>query len=530
MELLKRNILITTLTIVLVYFLGASVLSAESVPEKLSQRIADVTYASSAVYIQPRVNYSSLEITVSCPDGTVVSKRFEGGSTPFFNLSELNNEFIDGSYTFELRANLVSEKKIRLRGDESSLKDQRSQIGERGISLEPLVQTGYFMVSMGSIVVPDLSLAEREPVLKQQQLKIQDQVILDDLIVDGSACIGQDCVNGESFGFDTLRLKENNLRIKFQDTSSSASFPSNDWQITANESSNGGANKFSIDDIDGGRTPFTIEASAPSHSLYVDDGGRLGFGTSTPVVDLHSKSGNTTTLRLEQDGTSGFTPQTWDVAGNEANFFVRDATNGSKLPFKIQPSAPTNSIFIKSDGKLGFGTQSPSYKVHALTSSSENCAIVAERTGGAKNFINATEDYGNFGTATDHSVQILTNTSWSMRINTDDTLDMKDGGGYNGTWNPASSRELKENIQNLDTGEAKEALAGLYPVKFNYKKNTEEPRVGFISEDVPELVALNGRKSLATVDIIAVLTKVVQDQQKAIKELREEIGKLKEKK
>ena len=33
-----------------------------------------------------------------------------------------------------------------------------------------------------------------------------DNVILDDLIVDGSACIGFDCVNGESFGFDTLRF------------------------------------------------------------------------------------------------------------------------------------------------------------------------------------------------------------------------------------------------------------------------------------------------------------------------------------
>ena len=40
-----------------------------------------------------------------------------------------------------------------------------------------------------------------------------DFVILDDLIVDGSACIGLDCVDGEAFGFDTLRLKENNLRI-----------------------------------------------------------------------------------------------------------------------------------------------------------------------------------------------------------------------------------------------------------------------------------------------------------------------------
>ena len=187
-----------------------------------------------------------------------------------------------------------------------------------------------------------------------------DQVILDDLIVDGSICVGFDCVNGESFGFDTLRLKENNLRIKFQDTSSSASFPTNDWQITANDSTNGGQNKFSIDDIDGGRTPFTIEAGAPSHSLYVDDGGRLGLGTSTPVVDIHVKSGNTPTNRLEQDGSSGFSPQTWDVAGNEANFFIRDATSGSTLPFRIFPGAPSNALTIEgSTGDVGIGTTSP---------------------------------------------------------------------------------------------------------------------------------------------------------------------------
>jgi len=186
-----------------------------------------------------------------------------------------------------------------------------------------------------------------------------DQVILDDLIVDGSACIGLDCVNGESFGFDTLRLKENNLRIKAQDTSTTASFPTNDWQITFNDSNNGGANKFSIDDIDGGRTPFTIEAGAPSHSLYVDDGGRIGNGTSTPVVDIHIKSGNTPTTRLEQDGSSGFTPQTWDIAGNEANFFIRDATNGSTLPFRIRPGAPNSSIDVAADGDVCINCTSP---------------------------------------------------------------------------------------------------------------------------------------------------------------------------
>ncbi|MGN6517942.1 MAG: hypothetical protein ACTHK2_00775, partial [Dokdonella sp.] len=46
-----------------------------------------------------------------------------------------------------------------------------------------------------------------------------DQVIPDDLIVQGSQCVGFDCVDNETFGFDTLRLKENNTRIVFFDTS-----------------------------------------------------------------------------------------------------------------------------------------------------------------------------------------------------------------------------------------------------------------------------------------------------------------------
>lgn len=190
---------------------------------------------------------------------------------------------------------------------------------------------------------------------------------LDDVIISFSACIGNDCVNGESFGFDTIRIKENNLRIHAQDTSTSASFPTNDWRLVFNDSSNGGGNYFAVEDSDAGRTPFKVEAGAPANSLYVEDGGRVGFGTATPVVDLHVKSGNTPTLRLEQDGSSGFGAQTWDVAGNEANFFVRDATNGSTLPFRIFPGAPSNSLSIEaSTGDIGMGTTTPSSKLHIV--------------------------------------------------------------------------------------------------------------------------------------------------------------------
>src|SRR4051795_3020117 len=114
-----------------------------------------------------------------------------------------------------------------------------------------------------------------------------DFVIADDLIVQGSACVGLDCVDGESFGFDTIRLKENNTRIKFDDTSTSPGFPNNDWQLTANDSASGGLKKFSIENTTVATVPFTIVGAAPNNSLFVDDIGRVGLRTSTPGLNLH---------------------------------------------------------------------------------------------------------------------------------------------------------------------------------------------------------------------------------------------------
>ena len=103
-----------------------------------------------------------------------------------------------------------------------------------------------------------------------------DQLIGDDLVVPASLCLGFDCVNGENFSFDTLRLKENNLRIHFEDTSATTSFPSNDWRIAINDSANGGENYFSIDDVTAGDSPFRIMA-----------GGNVGLGTTAPTERLH---------------------------------------------------------------------------------------------------------------------------------------------------------------------------------------------------------------------------------------------------
>ncbi len=99
------------------------------------------------------------------------------------------------------------------------------------------------------------------------------QVFNTDVIVKGSLCVGLDCPTNPSFGFDTERLQENNLRIHFDDTSTSASFPSNDWRIVVNDSSNGGGNYFAVEDSTAGRQVFRIEAGAIVNSLYVDSEG-----------------------------------------------------------------------------------------------------------------------------------------------------------------------------------------------------------------------------------------------------------------
>ena len=95
-----------------------------------------------------------------------------------------------------------------------------------------------------------------------------------------------------------------------------------------------------------------------------------------------------------------------------------------------------------------------------------------------------------------------------------------------GVWTNASSREYKKEIKDLTSVEAMDTLKGLNPVKFSYKASSDERHVGFIAEDVPELVASKDKKGMSSMDVVAVLTKVVQEQQKTIAELSKKLDKL----
>jgi Chaperone of endosialidase len=90
-----------------------------------------------------------------------------------------------------------------------------------------------------------------------------------------------------------------------------------------------------------------------------------------------------------------------------------------------------------------------------------------------------------------------------------------------------SSRELKQNIATLSTEEATIALHDLKPVTFSYKTDTQDNQhVGFIAEEVPDLLAAPDRRSIGPLDVVAVLTKVLQEQQQAIATLTQQVQSL----
>jgi hypothetical protein len=554
------------------------------------------------------VPHSELTLTISAPDGQVYRKEFKGRSAEFTLTDEKGERLADGQYTYELRVTPVIPADVRetlaaARSKGNADEVRRDLIKRGALQAQPLIVSGGFAILHGSVIVPgaleeggSARTAATQPRISRPFRSAArsfrpnpaaamrgfrshhpvvnpffDFVIADDLIVQGSACVGLDCVDGESFGFDTIRVKENNDRIQFDDTSTSAGFPNNNWQIRANASGSGGGNFLAFVDqgatgnSETGTIVFEVDAGAPANSLRVSSGGNIGIGTATPVLDVHDNASDTPAIRLEQNNTGGFSAQTWDIAGNEANFFVRDVTSGSRLPFRIRPGAPTSSIDISASGNVGVGTASPT----ALLNVSKNQATGTEiridntdaagfagvymnggfalasggfvqynNTTGAKNLFVGTggSDPLNLGTANTIRMTILS--TGLVGIGTTaptDTLSVsgtasKTGGG---SWSVFSDERLKNIKGNFSRG--LRAAMQLQPVVFEYKQDNplglkaDTENVGFgaqaLQKIIPEAVTrnANGYLQVNNDPIIWTMLNAIKEQQQEILKLKQEI-------
>ena len=285
-------------------FLCISALGQTASQEPKETKWASISSQGTSVRWDVAGQYSQLTLTVAAPDGRVFRKEFRTGAATEFALTDsLGERLPDGQYTYELRLTPVfSAAAIKAlaaaRGKDNDLENVRAA---RKRSAPAPVEAGGFSILNGTVSLGGVeeeraapaagkvsrnrtTTQAREPAFTRVNAlakyrmhhplsPLPDDVIPDDLIVQGSACVGLDCVNGEVFGFDTIRLKENNDRIQFDDTSTSAGFPTNNWQIRANSSASGGASFLAFVDqgasgnSETGTIVFEVDAGAPANSL-----------------------------------------------------------------------------------------------------------------------------------------------------------------------------------------------------------------------------------------------------------------------
>jgi len=187
---------------------------------------------------------------------------------------------------------------------------------------------------------------------------IAQTVITDNLIAQAKECVGVDCVSSETFGFDILKLKHNNTRLLFDDSSTSAGFPATDWRLTANDTFSGGVNLFSLEDVTAATVPVTVRGGAPSNSLFISSLGRVGLGTSSPDAHLDVEASASPEIRLTDTGAN-----TWRLLNDNTGFGIELAGAVSRAVnvdvdgnMEIQGTLTQGS---SRDLKTGFAALSP---------------------------------------------------------------------------------------------------------------------------------------------------------------------------
>ena len=565
-------------------------------PTALAQstdQFAAMTGMGSSVRWDVAGPHAAVTLTVSSPDGQVFTKEFAAGNAPEFRLTDAKGERLpDGQYIYELRLtpNIAADVKEKLkaaRAKGNSDEVQRDLRKQGALPLRAAVQSGGFLVANGIAIIAGASEGARPgratleqpaapapaaapaPSTGRTNFKISrhhprfmvfDQVIPDDLIVQGSICAGLDCVNNENFGFDTIRMKENNTRLQFDDTSTSAGFATNNWQIRANDSASGGASFLGFVDqgatgnSETGTIVFAVTAGAQANSLRVGSNSKVGLRTATPVLDMHANTTDTPAIRLEQNNSGGFTAQTWDIGANEANFFVRDVTGGSRLSLRIRPGAPTSSVDIAANGNVGIGTGSPNARIdlkqiddtlvgglHLRRATTNDTWAVATGSDNNLYFGYANDASLADATADFSTVPVIVTTTGRMGINTlapDQRLSVngdasKVGGG---SWLSFSDERLKNIKGNYNSG--LKAVMQLQPLRYSYRNNNAAgvtpngEHIGFsaqaVQKVIPEAVTSTSTGFLMVNNdpIIWTMLNAIKEQQQQIEELKQEVRRL----
>lgn len=281
--------------------------------------------------------------------------------------------------------------------------------------------------------------------------------------------------------------------------------------------------------------------------LAVAADGLVGIGTVTPASRLELSGNSDPSTSLTMQHTAG----KWTRIGAGVGGSVIKFDDTGFLAIRADDEkggtyAGTEVMRIRPDGHVGINTTNPTSQLDVraaetaridLTTASETAPVFHRffydtSIQGASVGFDVNEKvvkilYGGGFDSSENGIMINANGYVGIGVaQPSHPLQMASGAFVTagGLWVDASSRAFKDNITDLSLAEARAAVEQLSPVTFSYKKEPGETYTGFIAEDVPELVATANRKGLSAMEIVAVLTKVVQDQQRRIAELEARLG------